>query len=327
MSQKTAVPLPHGTPLFVVALATAAALVALLFFTATADAASGGVNPSVRHAGPPPTISAYRLGKGAVGGQAVGLAYRTKASTRSVRVRAVIRTIGNKPVKTVDLGLHRANIRQATRLRPAALGIERSGRYRVRITVRDELNRAAKRGRKVPAWRVFKFTRVDPTAHVFPLAGPFSFGGSGARFGTSRTGHKHQGQDLPAPSGTPIIAPFAGQIVHVAYQAGGAGYYVVERADDGNDYVFMHLLKGSTAVKQGQRVVSGTKIGLVGSTGASSGPHLHFEIWTGGPWQFGGKPIDPLPTLKAWFEAAPGSAVRTSAVAAAAVAPARHPLD
>ena len=112
--------------------------------------------------------------------------------------------------------------------------------------------------------------------------------------GASNGGSGRQGQDLSANSGTPIVAPYAGTISWVNYQAGGAGYYVVLDANDGRDYVFMHMLKGSVNVKQGDVVPTGKLLGRVGSTGSSSGPHLHFEVWTGGPWQFGGKPVDPL---------------------------------
>lgn len=244
------------------------------------------------------------------------LRYRITAPARRVRVRAVVRTRGGKYVKTLELGVHRTNVLVTTQLSATDAGVKRAGSYKLRLTARDGRRRAAKRGRRVPAWRGFVFSD-----HVFPLAGPFSFGGDGARFGTGRPGHTHQGQDLPADSGTPVIAPYAGEISWVAYQAGGAGYYVVEHADDGRDYVFMHLLKGSTVVRQGQRVAAGERIGSVGATGVASGPHLHFEVWVGGPWQFGGKPIDPLSLLRSWLASGPGKAIRTSAL------PDAPPLD
>ena len=135
---------------------------------------------------------------------------------------------------------------------------------------------------------------------VFPVLGPYSFGGPDARFGAGRTGHIHQGQDVVAASGQEIVAPLTGTIVWQADQPGGAGIYLVEHGSDGRDYVFMHLLKGSVLVAPGAAVRSGERIARVGATGDATGPHLHFEIWVGG-WQVrGGAPIDPLPQLKRW---------------------------
>jgi murein DD-endopeptidase MepM/ murein hydrolase activator NlpD len=62
----------------------------------------------------------------------------------------------------------------------------------------------------------------------------------------------------------------------------------------------MHLQTGSIPVVIGQRVRTGDLLGRVGSTGASSGPHLHFEVWEGGGWYEGGHPVDPLPYLRRW---------------------------
>jgi murein DD-endopeptidase MepM/ murein hydrolase activator NlpD len=135
---------------------------------------------------------------------------------------------------------------------------------------------------------------------TFPIAGPHGYGGPDARFGAGRTGHIHQGQDVTADEGTPLVAPRPGTITTVAYQAEGAGYYVIEADADGQHwYAFMHLQKGSTAVTEGQQVSVGTRLGNVGSTGDASGPHLHFEEWVG-PWQEGGHPVDPLPLLQSW---------------------------
>lgn len=138
--------------------------------------------------------------------------------------------------------------------------------------------------------------------HVFPIRGTFSFGGKDSRFGAGRPGHIHQGQDMSAAEGTPIVAPWAGTVEVVRFQAGGAGYYVVLDGDgEDRDYVFMHLRKGSIVVEQGQAVAKGAPLAEVGNTGSSSGAHLHFEIWVGGGWYTGGKPVDPLPFLKAWL--------------------------
>jgi murein DD-endopeptidase MepM/ murein hydrolase activator NlpD len=135
---------------------------------------------------------------------------------------------------------------------------------------------------------------------VFPVQGAYTLGGADARFGASRTGHVHQGQDIVAAAGVPVVAPRAGSVHWVAYQASGAGHYVIVKGDDGRHYTFMHLLDGSIAVVKGQAVAAGQRLGAVGSTGASSGPHLHFEIWLNGWWGEGSSPIDPLPDLLAW---------------------------
>jgi murein DD-endopeptidase MepM/ murein hydrolase activator NlpD len=141
---------------------------------------------------------------------------------------------------------------------------------------------------------------VEFSHHAFPIAGVFDWGGEGARFGAKRHGHTHQGQDLSAAEGTPLVAPRGGLVEAVQYQAAGAGHYIVLDADDeDHDYVFMHLKTGSITVEEGDRVRTGQVIAEVGNTGSSTGPHLHFEIWVGG-WYTGGEPIDPLPLLQSW---------------------------
>jgi murein DD-endopeptidase MepM/ murein hydrolase activator NlpD len=135
----------------------------------------------------------------------------------------------------------------------------------------------------------------------FPVQGPFTFGGDGSRFGVGRPGHTHQGQDIAAAEGTPVVSPIAGTVFHVAYQAQGAGYYVVIAGVDGRHYVFMHLQEGSTVVAKGAPVAAGQRLANVGNTGGSDGPHLHFEIWVNGWWATkASAPIDPLPELQAW---------------------------
>jgi murein DD-endopeptidase MepM/ murein hydrolase activator NlpD len=137
-------------------------------------------------------------------------------------------------------------------------------------------------------------------AHHFPVAGAYSLGGKDARFGARRSGHRHQGQDVTAAEGTPVVAPWAGLVEYVRFQRSGAGWYIVLDGDgEDRDYVFMHLRSGSILVTPGQRVSAGHQLAQVGSTGRSSGPHLHFEIWVGG-WYDGGEPVDPLPLMQQW---------------------------
>jgi murein DD-endopeptidase MepM/ murein hydrolase activator NlpD len=139
---------------------------------------------------------------------------------------------------------------------------------------------------------------------VFPVQGPYSFGDASDRFGAKRDGHVHQGQDVIAAKGTPLVSPVAGSVFWRKVQPGGAGHYLVIRAADGTDYVFMHLLAGSELVAKGDAVTAGQGIGQVGATGDAQGPHLHFEIWPDGWYAPKSQPIDPLPQLRAWSEEA-----------------------
>jgi murein DD-endopeptidase MepM/ murein hydrolase activator NlpD len=160
---------------------------------------------------------------------------------------------------------------------------------------------AAKRKHRRPSRRARRSTASHGAgAHAFPVAGAFDWGGRDARFGAKRKGHRHQGQDLAAALGTPVVAPHAGVVEAVDFQAKAAGNYVVIDSDgEDYDFVFMHLRGGSVGVVVGDHVRTGQPIGAVGSTGHSTGPHLHFEIWVGG-WYAGGHPIDPLPLLESW---------------------------
>jgi murein DD-endopeptidase MepM/ murein hydrolase activator NlpD len=144
-------------------------------------------------------------------------------------------------------------------------------------------------------------TAFDYRAHMFPIRkASFSYGGAGSRFGAPRNGHTHQGQDLGAPCGARLAAVQGGRVVTRAYQAGGAGNYVViDGADGVYDYVYMHM-KGAGPLRSGQYVKTGQPVGKVGTTGSSNGCHLHFELWTAPGWYVGGKPIDPLANLQYW---------------------------
>lgn len=86
----------------------------------------------------------------------------------------------------------------------------------------------------------------------------------------------HEGVDMSAPQGTPIYAARSGKVTRTAFQAGGAGYYVSINHGDGFSSIYMHMTH--YIVKPNQYVSAGQVIGYVGSTGGSTGPHLHFGI-------------------------------------------------
>ena len=135
---------------------------------------------------------------------------------------------------------------------------------------------------------------------VFPVQGTFNFGGPENRFGAPRDGYFHEGQDVLTAEGTPVVAPYAGTMTYVSYQAGGAGYYLVEHTHVGFDFMFAHCEANSFAVKAEQTVSAGQRLCLAGQTGDATAPHLHFEMWPGGWHAPGAKSIDPLPYLEAW---------------------------
>lgn len=143
------------------------------------------------------------------------------------------------------------------------------------------------------------FPAPPPTAtgYVFPIRGAHSYGTAINRFGAGRGDHSHQGHDVFARAGTPVLAARGGRVSHRAFQA-AAGHYVVIQADDGTDHVYMHL-QAPGVVRPGQPVSAGQPVGRVGCTGRCSGDHLHFEIWVG-RWHGGGRPVDPLAHLRAW---------------------------
>jgi murein DD-endopeptidase MepM/ murein hydrolase activator NlpD len=125
---------------------------------------------------------------------------------------------------------------------------------------------------------------------VCPVQGAASFTSS---FGDPRNGHTHQGVDMFASTGTPLVAVVAGSMFFQSDTLGGLAAYVT--GGDGTTYYYAHL---NDYVGGNRSVSTGELIGHVGNTGDAQGgaSHLHFEIRPGGP---NGSAIDPYPTLSA----------------------------
>jgi murein DD-endopeptidase MepM/ murein hydrolase activator NlpD len=100
----------------------------------------------------------------------------------------------------------------------------------------------------------------------------------------------HMAIDLGAPTGTPIYASDAGKVLEAGWTNVGYGQYVL--VDHGNGYRTLYAHMSKILVQRGQSVAKGERIGLVGSTGNSTGPHLHFEIYRNGVLQ---NPLNYLP--------------------------------
>jgi murein DD-endopeptidase MepM/ murein hydrolase activator NlpD len=100
--------------------------------------------------------------------------------------------------------------------------------------------------------------------------------------------HVHTGIDLAAKSGTPVYSATGG-VVRVGFDPDGAGNFVVVSVDAHARVIYCHL--SAVGAVNGQTVSAGQVIGALGSTGRSTGPHLHFEV------QVDGRAIDPVPWL------------------------------
>jgi murein DD-endopeptidase MepM/ murein hydrolase activator NlpD len=124
---------------------------------------------------------------------------------------------------------------------------------------------------------------TSPLSFSPPLYVPYTdgFGPRGARF--------HTGVDFPAPMGTPVLAARSG-VVTITRWVEGYGNMVAIRHKLGVSTVYAHL--SAFLVHEGQSVAVAQPIGRVGSTGESTGPHLHYEV------RIRGAAIDPLPAFR-----------------------------
>ncbi len=112
-----------------------------------------------------------------------------------------------------------------------------------------------------------------------------------ATFGQSSSlwSRNHTGLDFAAPTGTPVMSITNGTVTSTGYE-GSYGNQIIVTADDGTELWYCHL--SAYAVQVGDKVTAGQVIGSVGSTGNSTGPHLHLEVRPGA-----GDPVDPMAAL------------------------------
>jgi murein DD-endopeptidase MepM/ murein hydrolase activator NlpD len=279
-----------------------------------------------------PVVQELRVPRSATAGRPPRVALRIdEAGVGSVQVRVTVIDLSTRrPMIAVAMGWVPTG-RTVTVLWPRGATLK-PGNYQVTLTARDHgggmlLRRAHSSGQasltvKAPARTppapltppgtpeagVPTPAQLAAAGAVFPVAAAHSFGGPENRFGAPRgAGRIHQGQDVLTTEGSPVVAPLAGTILSVSYQAGGAGYYAVEHTGVGFDFMFAHCKAGSLAVGTGQAVAAGQALCNAGQTGSATAPHLHFEMWVGGWQAVTGHPIDPLPYLQAWDHQSAGS--------------------
>jgi murein DD-endopeptidase MepM/ murein hydrolase activator NlpD len=125
--------------------------------------------------------------------------------------------------------------------------------------------------------------------YIWPLHGRLTsyFGRRNLGMGTAAF---HRGLDIAAPTGTPIVAARTGTVIFAGWSDRGYGNLVTIRHADGAQTWYAHASR--ILVRPGQRVSQGETIALVGSTGISTGPHLHLEL------HVDGRAIDPLSQLR-----------------------------
>ena len=149
-----------------------------------------------------------------------------------------------------------------------------------------------------------------PVRLLRPVPGPI-----GDRFGARRPGGRtHTGLDFPVGAGTEVHAAGVGIVEFAGLNTGGYGNLVVVRHRLGYTTWYAHL--SIISARAGQTVTGGTRLGFVGSTGNSTGPHLHFEL------RRNAVPIDPVPFLLSTVARASGSGGGIAAQAC----PIRQPL-
>jgi murein DD-endopeptidase MepM/ murein hydrolase activator NlpD len=102
----------------------------------------------------------------------------------------------------------------------------------------------------------------------------------------------HLAIDIAADYGTAVVSPLSGHVVFAGWKSNGGGYQVW--VSHGNGIYTSHNHLSAVSVSAGQNVGRGDRIGRVGMSGWASGPHLHYEVWIGVPWQSGSYRVNPL---------------------------------
>jgi murein DD-endopeptidase MepM/ murein hydrolase activator NlpD len=133
----------------------------------------------------------------------------------------------------------------------------------------------------------------------YPVIGKVDYGTAENRFGAARSGHVHEGQDMFAPIGTPLVAVSGGRVLEAGTDPGRGNYLALYDPRSERTFVYFHMLN-APEVAAGARVAAGAQLGALGCTGSCWGAHLHFEVREGrDPY---GPAVDPLPLLKRWTE-------------------------
>jgi murein DD-endopeptidase MepM/ murein hydrolase activator NlpD len=218
-------------------------------------------------------------------GRPVQITFRVAAPAPVALQVEVVRDKTDRPVRVVVPPPAQPGTAQRVEWDGVTAGNEvaPNGGYRIRIRAADG------RVRRGGTFRL--------RSHHYPIRGRHADRGPIGTFGVGRNGGRtHEGFDVNAACGTPLVAARGGRVVRSGYDPVLYGNFVIVRgARTRRDYWYTHM-KNTTRLRVGDEVRTGQRIGSVGDTGnaRSIGCHLHFEIHSRG------RPIDPAPELRAW---------------------------
>ena len=126
-----------------------------------------------------------------------------------------------------------------------------------------------------PAGPVTRLIAFEMPVKGYGINSPFGM----RRLRAEAAARRHEGVDIAAPQGTSVFSSAEGRVLRTGYDAAGYGRFVEIRHPNGMTTLYGHLSRIDVA--SGETVDAGLRIGLVGSTGRSTGPHLHFEVRRG----------------------------------------------
>ncbi|WP_051471277.1 M23 family metallopeptidase [Patulibacter minatonensis] len=212
----------------------------------------------------------------------------TRAQTKSVQRKAHVKPDGALGART----------RTAIKRYQSKKRLQPTGRPNLQTLKAMKLAFAARIEQQLAAKAATAAPKASTVAgYVFPIQGPWHWGGAGTGFGDR--GGAHEGVDLMSACGTPLVAASAGKVKENKFQSAAGNYLVITDTPSGEDQMYAHLKVPST-LKVGTTVTAGQSIGLVGDTGNADGCHLHFELWTAPGWYTGGAPRDAHDDLVSW---------------------------
>ncbi|TAJ56073.1 M23 family metallopeptidase [Brevundimonas sp.] len=140
-----------------------------------------------------------------------------------------------------------------------------------------------------PAGPVTRLIAFDTPVRGYAVNSPF-----GLRRLPGQAARNHEGVDIAAPQGTGVFVAAEGKVLRTGYDPAGYGRFVEIRHPNGMSTLYGHLSRLDVAT--GDAVEAGARIGLVGSTGRSTGPHLHFEV------RRGERQVNPVKVVGRAFE-------------------------